>query len=1021
MRHLATSLNKPPELVLLLVALCFFSTSSVLTAQEEQWFYRTWTTEDGLPDNTITGIAQSTDGYLWVGTKGGLRKFNGAEFLEIPLQQIPHLPSRAVRAMHLDQNDTVWIALERGPILALGKSATQLFSHENSLPDSWTTAFADDDAGRIWLSYPSTLFQISEGKISQVNKLEGSAVQRSSMLARDSEGQAWLARGVEVGTLSEKGFQVLVTGKSPFTAIASATDGGLWLGQGAVLLRAGSNGTLEERARLDPKAEIMSLYEDRSGAVWLGTKSRGLFLLREGSIESIPTTPATVQQILEDAEGNIWVATLGGGLQLIRPRTVSLLDQRNGFPFLSAQSVSQSPTGDLWVVSAEGEVARRHRDPGASTADWERISSQEDWPGGQANCSYSDGDGRTWIGTDDEGVIQWSETGWKRLTKEDGLASDSIRSLLVDQKGDLWIATSNPNRLQVLRQDQIEELAHPMSLHPIRALCESPDGTIRIATSAGQLFRVEEKTLVEEKTALTEKVPFSIRTLHATSDGSVWIGYAGDGLGRLKDGIYSRLTVEEGLHDNYISQILSDEEGGLWFASNRGMSRVETSQLIDVAEGRSRQLRARIFGRSDGLTSLQPARDYSPTACRSLGGELYFSMKSGLLEVDVPSIRDNPRPPPVEIEKVKLDDRLIARPYKRSLLNLAPPLAIQNLDQKGLNLRLLPEHEKLEIHFTALSLTSPENVHFRYRLEPFDQNWIDAETRRSALYPRLPAGKYHFQVMACNNVGVWNETGTHLDFTVDPFFWETWWFRLGGGLLTASLAGGIVFLGLQRRHRQQILTLAAKRQIEQERSRIARDLHDDLGASLTRITLLSRSEPDDSEESEQVLGLIHTTAQDLIGSMEAVVWAVNPEHDTFDALANYLSNHAQSFLGLAGIRCRLDMPLELPQRSLSTQIRHNLFLAFKEALNNTVKHAQASQVQISLVPATTDFTLCLRDDGRGFDPASLDLTQSTGGNGLANMRSRMEEIHGSCIIESAPGEGTLIRFQAPFHLRNSLI
>ena len=275
---------------------------------------------------------------------------------------------------------------------------------------------------------------------------------------------------------------------------------------------------------------------------------------------------------------------------------------------------------------------------------------------------------------------------------------------------------------------------------------------------------------------------------------------------------------------------------------------------------------------------------------------------------------------------------------------------------------------------------------------------------------------YKFQVIACNSVGVWNEDGATLGIVVSPFYWQTWWFRIGGGLLTALAAGGVVFLGLRRKHRHQLQGLAAKRALEQERSRIARDIHDDLGASLTRITLLSQSSsPVEDAGTNTVLDQIHTTARQLMRSMEEVVWAVNPEHDTFDALANYLSNYGQGFLSIAGVRCRLDMPMSLPERSLSAQIRHNLFLAFKEALNNAVKYAAATQVRISLDPGTDAFLLKVEDNGEGIDPiAAAKPMRPTSGSGLANMKSRMDEIGGHCNVESSPGQGTTVEFNVPF-------
>jgi hypothetical protein len=451
---------------------------------------------------------------------------------------------------------------------------------------------------------------------------------------------------------------------------------------------------------------------------------------------------------------------------------------------------------------------------------------------------------------------------------------------------------------------------------------------------------------------------------------------------------------------------------------NRGLSRKRFADLDSVMEGRARRVNATAYGSADGLPGLQPSRDYCPNAWMARDGNLWYAMRSGLVVVDPNRIGENPVPPPVQLERVSVDDERVA------IYNAGSPLQTQsgsnavNLCKRGVPLHLGPGHRKVEIDFTALSFTSPENVQFRYRLSGFDKNWVEAGPQRSAIYPRLPSGSYEFRVLACNNSGVWNETGAELPLRVSPFFWETWWFKIGGGLLTVLLAGGSVFIVLHQRYRRKLLRLEARRALEQERARIAKDIHDDLGSSLTRISLLSqpaRRGAEDAEAASCSLAQIHRTAQDLTHAMGEVVWAVNPTHDSFDSLANYLSQYAQSFLKAAGIRCRLDLPLHVQQQPMSAEVRHNLFLAFKEALNNVAKHAKASEVQIALVLDNSLVELVVRDNGRGFIlepfPIQPQAPFATSGNGLANMRSRMQEIGADCELHSEPGRGTKITFR----------
>ena len=557
-------------------------------------------------------------------------------------------------------------------------------------------------------------------------------------------------------------------------------------------------------------------------------------------------------------------------------------------------------------------------------------------------------------------------------------------------------------------------------LGPIRALVENANGTIWVGTAEGQILRVSGSNLVPEP-AISEPLPVSVRSLLATADGSLWIGYAGDGLGHFKDGKYQRLTTADGLSDDFASQMQADDHGNLWINGNRGLSRVSLADLDSFLAGRIQKINALVYGRLEGLPALQTSRNYCPSSFKNHDGNLVFAVYSGLLVVRPDYIQNNLQPPPVLLERVSVDDQVMAS------YNVGSPLqtqsAINTLDLHGLktSLHLWPDHRKVEIDFAGLSYTSPEKVRFRYRLSPFDADWVEAGTSHRATYPRLPGGNYQFRVIACNNSAVWNETGATLALNVSPFFWETWWFKIGGGVMTVLLAGGSVFVVVRQRYRRKLRRVEARRALEQERARIAKDIHDDLGSSLTRISLLSqptRSGGEDAETAIASLAQIHRTARDLTHAMGEVVWAVNPDHDTFDSLANYLSQYAQSFLKLAGVRCRLDMPLQLPKQPVSAEVRHNLFLAFKEALNNVVKHAAASEVQIVLIPENSGFELSVADNGQGFSegatlaqPLGHQASRTTPGNGLGNMRSRMQEIGGSCELRSEPGAGTSITFR----------
>jgi signal transduction histidine kinase len=337
---------------------------------------------------------------------------------------------------------------------------------------------------------------------------------------------------------------------------------------------------------------------------------------------------------------------------------------------------------------------------------------------------------------------------------------------------------------------------------------------------------------------------------------------------------------------------------------------------------------------------------------------------------------------------------------------------------REVNLEIGPGKHYVEFHYTGLSFTTPEQVRFRYRLRGLDDQWVEAGTRRFAQYTFLRPGEYHFEVVACNNEGLWNSQVGALRLRLQPYFWETWWFLLTMGVLVAgSLALGVRQVAT-RKLRRQMERLEQQQALERDRARIAKDIHDDLGAGLTQIGLLtelSRRAPPEALGGR--LNQISETARELTGTMDEIVWAVNPQNDTLDGLAIYLCKFGQEFLSVAGIRCRLEVPVQLPSRVLTAETRHNLFLAVKETLHNIVKHARATEVWLKLVPGSASFTIIIQDNGRGFPPnggTEGGNGRLAAGNGLPNLVKRLQSIGGCATFNSTPGQGVTVEFTAPF-------
>lgn len=997
-----------------LVAFAFLFSAFQLLAANNDWFARAWQSDEGLPDNNVSSIAQTPDGFLWVGTVGGLVRFDGTRFDEFSPLNVEGVPSRGIRALLLDKSGALWLSMDRGIVVrAKPHSAKALNAADGLFTPSQVQDFAQTADGAVWMSYDTrrniSVFQ--DDHATRLNASDG-VPPGHGWITADSKGELWLAKGGHLSVFRQNKLQPIIDyPQSGLVRMVAAKDGGVWIASGSKILRYQEGGEIQVAGELPPRVTVSALLEDHTGAVWVGTLADGLFRRDpSGVVEKMPSSHSEIECLFEGLEGNIWVGTYGGGLDRLRPRAVELLGTADGLPFESIRSVTQDSSGATWVVTQNGLLARNQG------ANWSVISQSTNWPGGNPYCVAGDTDGSVWIGTTDRGLLRYQDGQYQSWRTSNHLAAEFVHGILIAHSGDLWLMFAN--RLQRMHDGEFKSIDLPAGTHYLRGMAEDSSGTIWGASSEGRLFSIQNDVLSDVTERVQGNGAKSIHCLCATSDGALWIGYAGAGLGRFKNGKYACITTDEGLHDNFISQIVSDKLGRLWLAGNAGIFQVtmeDASHVADdIAAGRkSSRLRSVVYGRAEGLPSLQPTYDTIPAAIRSRDGRLWIAMRTGLAVVHTENIHDNPTPPPVLVERVLVDGQPIAVYDSKSPLRDPDLRDLTDLHSSRSAISIKANYRRLEIDYTALSFLAPENVNFRYRLEGVDDDWTEAGTDRKATYAHLSSGNYTFHVIACNNSGVWNEVGAQLHFNVQPFFWERWYFQLAVLVLFTLTVIAIVRYVSFRRLRNQVRVLEQQAVVHKERARIAKDIHDDLGANLTQITLLSELARQDMAAPAKAGGhvdKISSTARQVMKSLDEIVWAVNPRNDTLPHLVDYLGQFTLDFLRAPGIRCRLDLPEHPPELSVPADIRHNLFLAVKEALNNIVKHSGAKQVRLGVDVSNGKLRVVVTDDGQGFEHPPQDAWA----DGLRNMRQRMAEIGGDCSIESQAGTGTTIAFAVPW-------
>ena len=709
-----------------------------------------------------------------------------------------------------------------------------------------------------------------------------------------------------------------------------------------------------------PGRRVDCFFEDREGNLWVGVDRGGLVRLRERPFSELaPTTlPGgyAAVTVAEDATGGIWIGTFGAGLHQWTGR-----EWKKYFDPESDQrgyvfSVAASKTGQVWASAGEEDLFVMRESS--------FVPFTPSVHGVKALLSASDG--TLWLGTKSGlGCIEGSAFRW--FWPSNGVPRLEMRALAEDQQGQIWVGGGD-GILYRVRKSQAEALVPPdtRSAQPIWSLLADADGTIWAGTFRGGLLR-----------------------------------YAG--------GKFTRITTAQGLRDNVICQLLDDGLGNLWMGSQQGIFRVPKAELHGLAAGMLRSVTCTAYGRYDGLPSLECSGSYQPAACRTHDGHLLFATRKGVVMADPRTVTPRRPPPPVVVEGVAVNGE--AQPLSETPSSWRP-------DATRPVLKIRPGARQIEFRFLGVSLVSPDRVRFRHRLIGWDSDWVEAGSQRSARYNFLQPGEYTFEVSACNSDGVWTMPPASIAVRLLPHFYQTWWFIVSALLVAAAAAAGVLRGWHVRRMRQQLARLERQQAIERDRTRIAKDIHDDLGAGLTHIALLSEmARPTASPEMQPQLAQITEVARELTSNMDEIVWAVNPENDTLDGLATYVSKFAHDYLTAAGIRCRLDLPAQLPAVNLPAELRHNLFLAVKEALNNVVKHAQATEVRVGLELLARAFKLVIEDNGRGL--GGSDATEAahrgrvSSGHGLPNLQKRLENAGGQCVLDSKAGRGTRVEMTVP--------
>ncbi|HEU4506639.1 MAG TPA: two-component regulator propeller domain-containing protein [Pyrinomonadaceae bacterium] len=984
----------PPGLAIAFLFLAWCPAAFALdpTLDISQYAHTSWRVRDGFPNGQISSFAQTPDGYLWLGTEFGLIRFDGVKHVLWRPPADQKLPSNFIFSLLVTRDGTLWIGTEKG--LASWKDG-KLTQHPE-LAERYIFALVEDREGSVWVSGLS----VSGGKLCSIRNGnvqcfgdDGSLGRGVFNLYEDSKGNLWagVKEGLWLWKPGPPKFYSFPGEPDGIQCFGEDSDGTLLVGWKGGIHRF-TDGKTEPYSVPGVTGQIRGrrILRDRDGGLWIGTLNRGLVHVHEGRADvfgmSDGLSGEAGDRLFLDREGNIWVAT-GSGLDRFREYAVATFSVKQGLSSPWVQSVVADKAGAIWVATrnylnrwSNGQLSVFNVKPDTF----------------KPNSLFQDRSGRVWVST---------PFGFGYLENDRYVAVSNVpgavTAIAQDSAENLWIGNEHAGLFHVLRGSVVQQIPWSKFRQDDHASVMEADvakGGVWLGFFLGGIAYYSDGQIRSTYTVAGGLSAGRVSDLQFDKDGALWIATEG-GLSRLKNGRVAALNSQNGLPCDAVHWVREDDAGSFWLYAACGLVRVSRAELDALASAVEQGIDAKpsinavVFDNSDGVRSLAVGNHFFPQVAKASDGKLWFSTGDGGISVVNPGrLAFNNFAPPVHIEQFIAD---------RKIYDAA----------KGGSLRLPPLLRDLQIDFTALSLVAPEKIRFRYKLEGRDSDWQEVTDRRQVFYTDLPPGDYRFRVIASNNHGVWNETGTYLDFNIAPAYYQTAWFRIAAVVL--FILGLVAIYQIRLRQVAQQVRGRMEERLE-ERERIARDLHDTLLQSVQGLILkfhaVSKQIPADTpayEALEKTLDHadeVLAEGRDSIRNLRVNSATLSDLPAAFRSVAEETSQ---------GREATFKTVVEGHVRDLHPLVLEECYCIGREAIINALSHSDGQNVEAEIAYDSRQFRLRVRDDGRGIDPEILEAGGRAGHWGLQGMNERARKIGGQLRFWSRPETGTEVELIVP--------
>jgi ligand-binding sensor domain-containing protein/signal transduction histidine kinase len=946
----------------------------------EGFGHQAWSSENGLPQNSVHQILQTRDGYIWIATEGGVARFNGIQFTIFNQESDPAFTSNDTCCLAEDQSGALWIGTSDGLLRYTGGTFRR-YTTTDGLPSPVIQSLTTSDDGFL-------LVLTSDGLAKYDGHKFISPGISATALGVGFDGKVWLVTPAGIALYNKQRLQAVSfpsLPREPVEGLGSLADGSLWVRtRDALLLWNQGNLRTWHSGHELPGTRVQSFFADSRGTLWVGT-DQGLVALP--SATAIDKTPLGIQPALgavsiltafEDREHNLWVGTDTAGLHILRPQKFRTLPSLSGY---TITAITQATDGTMWLGS-KGDGLFQYE--GGQVR---QLSTKDGLLSDIILTLVADGDGSLWIGTPD-GLNHLQSGKISSYTSADGLPDDFIRSLFADHDGTLWVGTRRG--LAHLQQGgfTVVSSADGLKSDLIGAMVRSSSNDLWVATLDG-LVRIRDGKLktFTKADGLSGDV---ITSLLEDANHMLWVGTKDGGLSRSSGDGFT--TVHANDLPREVDAIISDARGYVWLTSNRGITRVLAAELVACGDAPECNPHVAAYGSSDGMPTEEMSSSGHPGVWRASDGRIWFATRKGVAIVDPVDLTEDRMPPAVVVERFTVDD----------------------IDWRntGTEITIPPGHVRFVFEYAGLSYLSPSKVRYRYILEGFDKQWTQAGSRRSAYYTNLPPRHYRFRVQAANQDGIWNDRGAEVVFVIKPPFYRTLWF-LG---LAALLLAGVIFAIYRMRVRSIRSQFDA---VLAERNRIAREIHDTLAQGFVGVSvqleltahLLSQSQV---LEASQQVDRTRDLVREGLADARRSIWdlrAANTQATLPVRLTHIVEQSSTE-------RLKIDIAIGGTYRALASSLENEVLRIAQEAIANVVRHSVATHAKLDLRYHPSELILTISDNGAGFD--ATDVTLVTRGHfGLQGMRERASQIGGILKLESSPESGTVVTLCVPLSMKGN--